>query len=343
MNRRDFVKHSALCAAYLTFGCLESEPGKFPLGLLTGQSGSGLEFFEIPAKHAFSAAVNDEIHSLIKFTFHGKVLYAGFPKRANHFYVWRQGLDKEAEKIDVGGGAVVYGHGFFRPVNGLLYIVAHKKESEDGFLIAWDPGKSAETGRHRSFGPKPHEAMLVNENKVLIANGGKGPNLAVVDLDSGEADYVVKLPSDQYPRHLRRLGENKFLVMPMSAEFMKECQPFILEGKELRRLQVPEFLKEHHRDQILNGFYLEKENAFYTCCPHASGLFKWNAKTEKVEKYLTSFHIKGLALLPGGEGFVANSSDGKILYRIDPGSLSVSYYARFERPMFEIAHMSLFT
>lgn len=108
-------------------------------------------------------------------------------------------------------GRHFYGHGFFSPDARLLYATENDYEAGRGVLGVYDVAAGfARIGEFDAGGIGPHQALLVDERTVAVANGGirthpdhdreklnlatMRPNLAYVDRETGDLLDRVELP-----------------------------------------------------------------------------------------------------------------------------------------------------
>ena len=120
-------------------------------------------------------------------------------------------------------GRHFFGHGTFSPDGRLLYATENAFETADGKIGIYDAtGGFARVGEFDTFGMDPHEAMLLSDDVICVANGGiethpdfgreklnlstMKPNVSFIDRHSGDLISTRELPAHLHQVSLRHLA-----------------------------------------------------------------------------------------------------------------------------------------
>ena len=120
-------------------------------------------------------------------------------------------------------GRHFFGHGTFSPDGKLLYATENDFETAEGKIGIYDAtGGFERIGEFDTFGMDPHEAMLVENDIICVANGGiethpdygreklnlstMRPNVSFIDRHTGDLLSTRELPSELHQVSLRHLA-----------------------------------------------------------------------------------------------------------------------------------------
>ena len=146
-----------------------------------------------------------------------------FARRPGTFAIVFDRSGAVLETITSVEGRHFFGHGVFSPDGKLLYATENDYESTDGMIGIYDATDHfRRLGEFYSGGIEPHEALLISDRVLCVANGGiethpdygreklnlatMAPNIAWIDRETGELLAVRELPPELHQVSLRHMA-----------------------------------------------------------------------------------------------------------------------------------------
>ncbi|MGR0278888.1 DUF1513 domain-containing protein [Marinomonas dokdonensis] len=340
MNRRDF-----LTASLAGTGLIQTAPS---WAALTGHSASSLyaSAFTKDSRHSFG--LFDEQGNILwsadlPARAHGPVLHpneaiVGIVARRPGFYIDFYDIHQQAlvKRIEPSPEHHFYGHAIFTRDGQKLITQENHYPTGQGkvFIRAWPSGEVLQSFSSNGIGP--HESVLLNEQTLVIANGGlkthpdhdrdilnldtMAPNATYVSLEDGAVLQQANFTQDLHQLSIRHLDVNPKGIVALGFQYQGEPWenvPLVglsnINSSTIEPLALPENVRMRFK-QYCGSVRFDKSGEVLAISTPRGGLVAyWHVASKKFLGIDNCTDVCGIAATENNHEFFLTSGSGKQL------------------------------